>query len=90
MGKWAQKQNKTQTSLVSSGKEVYKLIRIPSIEVANLVFPNDYKGWISWKYSEENVSTEENIDVAVAAYVTKQALLKLYEYLRKFGKYVIM
>ena len=41
--------------------------------------------WVSWKYSEDNVASGENVNVAVAAYVTTQARLKIYENLRKLG-----
>ena len=37
--------------------------------------------WVPWKYSEDNISACKNVNVAVAAYVTIQARLKLYEYL---------
>jgi len=46
-------------------------------------FPKDEVALVSWKYSEGNVATGKKINVAVAVYVTKQARLKLYEYLRK-------
>jgi hypothetical protein len=42
--------------------------------------------WVSWRYSEDNVAAGKNVNVAVAAYVTTQAPLKLYEYLREFGE----
>ena len=45
--------------------------------------------WVSWKYSEENIAAEKNVNAAVA-YVTTQALLKLYEYLSQLGVSVIL
>ena len=45
--------------------------------------------WISWKFSENNVTAGKNVNVAVAAYVTTQARLKLYEYLSKLGDSVL-
>ncbi len=56
-GKWAQNQNKTQTSLVTSEKEFYELLTSPGTAVTNLIFPNEEVGWVSWKYSEENIAT---------------------------------
>jgi hypothetical protein len=50
------------------------------------MFPNEEVAWVSWKYSEDNVTTGKNVNVAVAAYVTTQARLKLYAYLSKLGK----
>ena len=45
--------------------------------------------WISWKFSEINVTTGKNVNMAVAAYVTTQARLTLYEYLSKQGDSVL-
>ena len=85
-GKWAQNKNKTQTTIVDSEKGFYELLTCPGTEVTNLIFPNDDVAWISWKYSEDNVAAGKNVNVAVAAYVTTQARLKLYEYLSKLGQ----
>jgi len=82
-GKWAQKQNKTQTTIVDSEKEIYELLTYPDTEVTNLIYPNDDVAWISWKYSEDNITIGKNVNVAVAAYVTTQARLKLYDYMSK-------
>jgi hypothetical protein len=45
--------------------------------------------WVSWKHSDENLPTEKNVNVAVAAYATTQARLKLYEYLNELGESVL-
>jgi len=55
--------------------------------VTNLIFPNEQVVWFSWKYSEDNVAS--NVNVAVAAYVTTQACLKLYDYMSKLGESVL-
>ena len=88
-GKWAQNQNKTQTTIANSEKEFYELLTSPGTEVTNLIFPNEEVAWVSWKYSEDNVTTGKNVNVAVAAYVTTQARLKLYGYLSELGKSVL-
>jgi len=84
-GKWAQNQNKAQTTIVTLRK-FYELLTNPGTEVTNLIFPNEEVTWVSWKYSEDNVTTGENVNVAVAAYVTTRARLKLYGYLSELGK----
>ena len=61
----------------------------PGTEVTNLIFPNDDVAWVSWKYSEENVAAGKNVIVAVAAYITTQTRLKLYEYLSELGEPVM-
>jgi hypothetical protein len=88
-GKWAQNQNKIQTTIVHSEKEFYELLTSPGTEVTNLIFPNDDMAWVSWKYSEENVAAGKNVNLAVAAYITTHARLKLYEYLSKLGESVL-
>ena len=88
-GKWAQNQNKAQTTIVNSEKEFYDLLTSPVTEVTNLIFPKDEVAWVSWKRSEDNVATGKNVNVAVKAYVTTQAWLKLYEYQSKLGKSVL-
>jgi len=72
-GKWAQNQNKTQTTIDDSEKEFYELLKSPGIEVTNIIFPNNEVPWVSWKYSENNVPTGKSVNVAFAAYVTAQA-----------------
>jgi hypothetical protein len=88
-GKWAQRQNKTKTTLVTDAKEFYELLTSPGIEVQSLIFPNEEVAWVSWKCIEENVSQSKNVNVAIAAYVTTQARLKLYEYLRTLDRSVL-
>ena len=54
-------------------------------EVTSLIFSKDDVAWASWKYSEDNVAAGKNVNVAVAAYITTHARLKLYEYLSELG-----
>jgi len=88
-GKWAQNQNKTHTTIADSEKEFYELSTCFGTEVRNLIFLKDDVAWVSWKYSEDNVAAGKNVNVAVAAYVTTQSRLKLYEYLSKLGESVL-
>jgi len=57
-------------------KELYELLTSPGTGVTNLIFPNDDVVWVSWKHSE-NKSRRENVYVAVPAYITNKARLKL-------------
>jgi len=60
-------------------ERVLRALNMSGTEVTNLIFPNDDVAWVSWKYSEDNIAVGKNVNVAVAAYVTTQARLKLYE-----------
>ena len=70
---------------MTSVKVLYELLTSPGTEVTNLIFPNDDVVWVSWKHSEDNIAERKNVNVAVAAYLTTQAKLKLYEYLSELG-----
>ena len=60
----------------------------PGTEITNLIFSNDDVTRASSKYSKDNVAAGTN-NVPLAAYVTTQARLKLYEYLSKIGQSVL-
>ena len=60
-GKWARNQNKTQTTLVSSVKELCELLTSPGTEVTNLIFPNVDVEWVSWKHSEDNIAAGKTL-----------------------------
>jgi hypothetical protein len=87
--KFAQNGNKTQTTIVNSAKGFYELLTSPGTEVTNLIFPNEEMVWFSWKYAKDNIASGKSVNVAVAAYVTTQARLKLYDYLNKLGESVL-
>jgi len=71
-GKWAQNQSKTQTTIVNSEKDYYQLLTSPGTEVRNLIFPNEEVAWVFLKYSEDNVASGINVNVAFPAYVTNK------------------
>ena len=88
-GKWAQHENKSKRTILDSEKEFYQLLTCRSTEVANLIFPNDDVASFSSKYFEYYIAARKSVNVAVAAYLTTQAPLKLYEYLSKLCQSVL-
>jgi hypothetical protein len=78
-GKWAQNQNKTQTNLATSVKALYEIL------TSTTYIPEWWRVWVSLKNSEDNIAEGKNVNVAVAAYLTTQAHLKLYDYLSELG-----
>jgi hypothetical protein len=44
---------------------------------------------VSSKYAEDKITSVKSVNVAVAAYVTTQARLKLYDYLNRLGQSVL-
>jgi hypothetical protein len=69
-------------------KELYELLNSPGTEVVN-IFPNDDVVWLSWKHSEDTITAEKNVNVAVAAHKATQARLILYEYMCGLGESVL-
>ena len=82
-GKWAQTQKKKSTQILLTQRKSYELLTSPGTEVTNLIFLNNEVACFTGKYSENNVAEWENVNLAVAAYVTTQARLRLYEYMNK-------
>ena len=85
MGQMGTETKQDPDFFVDSEKESYELLICPGTEGTNLIFPKDDVALVSWEYSEDNIAVGMNVNVAVAAYVTTQAGLKLYEYLSKMG-----
>jgi hypothetical protein len=69
-GQIGKNQNKTQTTIVNCEKDIHEHVTSPGTEVTTFIFPNELLAWVSWKYSEDNVTWGNNVNVAVAAYVT--------------------
>ena len=57
-GKWAENQNKTQRTHVTSLKELYELLTITGTEVTSIIFPNDNVVRVSWKDSKDNIAAD--------------------------------
>jgi hypothetical protein len=55
--KWAQNQKQTQTTLVTSVKDLYELLTSPGTEFIKLIFPNHDVVCVSWKHFEDNLDT---------------------------------
>lgn len=48
-GKGAQNENKTQSTIVESEKECYKLLKLPITDVTNFIFPKQDVALITWE-----------------------------------------
>ena len=85
VGKIGSKPEQDQDIHYDLSEELYELLTSLGTGVTNLIFQNDDVVWVSWKHSENNIAAGKKVNVAVAAYVTTQARLKLYEYLSELG-----
>ena len=81
-GKVTERNNRTQTTIISDPKEHYRFLATPGIEVTNLMFANDDVVWISWKFTvEERVLNQRHTNEVIGVYVTAGEKINLYHYL---------
>jgi len=89
-GKLTQRNDRTQTRVITEPKELYNFLSMPGIEVRNLAFASDDVVWMSWKHStEELVPNLRHTNDVICAYVTAGARMHLYLYLDRLGERAI-
>ena len=84
-GKLTERNNRTQSKLISDPKVLYRFLATPGIEVINLMFANDDDVWVSLRFiAEERVPSLRHTNDAIGADVTAGARINLYRYLDRF------
>lgn len=89
-GKFGQRENQTQTSVISQSHDVFKLLTDPSVEVQNLLVISDDVLLATWNWYEESCTPLNTVNVVNAAYTTANARLELYKYLEPLGKRIYL
>jgi hypothetical protein len=51
-GKFTERNNRTQSKMISDPQELYRFLTTPGIEFTSLLFASD-EVWVSWRYSDE-------------------------------------
>ena len=82
-GKLAQRSNFPKVKCVSDPSEFFSLIMSPALNVTDVDVVNDNMMKVQYKFEEEFGTTSPITNVAVAAFTTTHARLKLYSYLEK-------
>ncbi|XP_018576210.1 uncharacterized protein LOC108914802 [Anoplophora glabripennis] len=80
-GKLGQRENQMKTSIVKDPSEFFDLLSGSFVEVHNIYPINENVLIVNWMYKEEAYDPLPTVNVALAAYTTAQARLKLYSYL---------
>jgi len=89
-GKLTERNDRTQTKVISELKDLYSFLATPGIEVTNLAFGSDDVVWISRKHAaEEHVPNLRHSNEVIGAYVTAGARIHLYRYLDRLGERAI-
>ncbi|XP_031781451.1 uncharacterized protein LOC116416625 [Nasonia vitripennis] len=84
-GKFGQRTNMKQTTVVKSRENLLKLLFTTDKEVFDILPINDDILYVNWQFREEAVTSTSYTNVVIAAYTTAQARLELYGYLEKLG-----
>ena len=88
-GKLGQKTNMSKTEIVSDPEKYFKIVGDKNLIIKSIFPLGDGVMAVSYKSREETAEPLKIGNVALAAFVTATARLKLYEYLEPLGKRVL-
>ncbi|KYN18723.1 putative DNA polymerase [Trachymyrmex cornetzi] len=88
-GKFGQRTNLANTEIVRTCQRFAELLSSPEHEIIGILPVNDEVMYVSWRLRREAVVPSPINTVAIAAFTTAQARLKLYEYLEKLNRRVL-
>ena len=88
-GKLAQRENMPKTEYLSEPAKFFDLVTNPNKIVKNVDICRENLLLVNWEDTESNVEAHVCSNVIVAAFVTAQARLKLYEPLEKLNERVL-
>ncbi|XP_049825039.1 uncharacterized protein LOC126265968 [Aethina tumida] len=88
-GEFGQRESQPQTTIVNDPQECFDLLAHPSKNVNSMTPVNEQTVVINWEYADEAVESLPTVNVVIAAFVTAQARLKLYEYLEMLDTHVL-
>ncbi|XP_031330124.1 uncharacterized protein LOC116182909 [Photinus pyralis] len=88
-GKFGQRENLPQSTIVYEPKDFFKLFTDPLVQVQSIIPVNDNVVVVNWDRPEGEGEPLKTINVPIAAYTTAHARLELYSYLEKLGRRVL-
>ena len=88
-GRYAMQTRRTQCTFISTLQELYAFFDDNKSIVKDVMFPNDNVGIVYHEDRKDLHWGSNQTNVVIAAFVTAQARLKLYEELKKLGKRVL-
>lgn len=88
-GKFGQRENQPKTKIINEPSELFAMFTNPGIYINGLLPVNEKTLIVSYEYIDEAYDPLPTVNVAIAAYVTAQARLKLYSYLEQLDDRVL-
>lgn len=80
-GKFGQRENQSKTNIVNTTFDLLNLLTSPAIIINTIIPINDDTLLVNYENTEDSYAENPTTNVAIAAFVTAQARLKLYSYL---------
>jgi hypothetical protein len=84
-GKFGQRQNMTQSKLIRTEEDLYKLVFSPRYTNIVPVRINDELYEFSYKFKNNHISDPFNTNVTIASFTTAYARLRLYDMMDRLG-----
>ena len=84
-GKFGQRENMTQTEVITKPERLTELLTNPEIDVNGILPVNDEILYANWCYSSEALLSSPMTSVVIASFTTAQARLELFKYLHTLG-----
>lgn len=82
-GKFAQRTNLSNTTIITDPDELFKYLFEPCYGVSSCDFIDDQTAVLCWKYTKEYPTTCNNINIFIACFTTAHARLELYRVMDK-------
>jgi hypothetical protein len=82
LGKFCERNNRTNTKMITDPLELYRFLATPEIEVTNITFVGEEACCVSWRFSaQEDIPSLRHTNEIIGCYVTAGARINLYSYL---------
>ncbi|KAK4885665.1 hypothetical protein RN001_001936 [Aquatica leii] len=88
-GKFAQRENLMQSSIIQDPYDLFKILTDPSVEAHALTAIDDDTIILNWDRPDEGIVSLKTVNVALATYTTANARLELYKYLKQLDRRVL-
>ena len=88
-GKFGQRLNLTQTRVISTAEEYFRLLMSDEIEVTNVMLVNEEVVEVHYNVKDEFIEPPGRTNVVIAAFTTSHARLKLYSIIEQLEERVL-
>jgi hypothetical protein len=88
-GKFGQRENLPKTKIINQPSDFFSMFTNPALNINGTLIVNEKTVVVNYEYTDEAYDPLHTVNVAIAAFVTAQARLKLYSYLEQLTNRVL-